>query len=254
MPSLIDTHIHLDAPEFDADRDAVIAAARAAGVTHWVVPAVSAATFSTTRAMRERYGCAVAFGLHPMYLNAHTDAHLDLLDEWLAREQAVAVGEIGLDFFVPGLDPVRQEALFAAQLRLARKHGLPVLLHVRRSVDRILKYLRQQGVERGIAHAFNGSREQADALIRQGFKLGFGGAMTYAGSKRIRLLAATLPLPSIVLETDAPDIPPEWADGRRNEPANIARYAGILAQLRGISVEEVMEATSANARTILELA
>ena len=254
MSALIDTHIHLDAPEFDRDRDEVVAAARAAGIARWVVPTVSAATFASTLAMRERYGAAVAFGLHPLYLAEHTPEHLDVLDGWLAREPAVAVGEIGLDFFVAGLDPARQEALFAAQLELAKKHGLPVLLHVRRSVDRVLKYLRRQGIDRGIAHAFNGSREQADALIRQGFKLGFGGAMTYAGSRRIRLLAATLPLSSIVLETDAPDIPPEWAGGGRNEPANLARFAAVLAQLRGIDVAEVIDATGTNARAVLDLA
>jgi TatD DNase family protein len=247
----IDTHCHLDAAEFAADRDRTVAAARTAGIRQLVVPAVTCATFPQVRAMREQYGCAVAFGLHPVYLPQHQPADLDRLDEWLAREQPCAVGEIGLDFHLPELDPARQEYLLTEQLRLARRHDLPVILHVRRSVDRVLKYLRQQRIERGIAHAFNGSTEQAQALIRQGFKLGFGGTMTYTGSQRIRRLAASLPLDSIVLETDAPDIPPAWAP--RSEPAFIARYAAELASLRGISIEEVAEATRANARAALNL-
>ncbi|MBE5529155.1 TatD family hydrolase [Laribacter hongkongensis] len=247
----IDTHCHLDAREFDADRDQAATAARAAGIRQLVVPAVTCAGFSRVRAMREQHGCAVAFGLHPVYLLQHQPADLDRLDEWLTREQPCAVGEIGLDFHLPELDPARQEYLLTEQLRLARRHDLPVILHVRRSVDRVLKCLRQQRIGRGIAHAFNGSTEQAQALIRQGFKLGFGGAMTYSGSQRIRRLATSLPLDSIVLETDAPDIPPAWAP--RSEPAFIARYAAELASLRGISIEEVAEATSANARAALNL-
>jgi TatD DNase family protein len=164
---------------------------------------------------------------------------------------AIAVGEIGLDFFVADHDAALQERVFRAQLKLARRFGLPVILHVRRAVDAILKQLRTIEVPGGIAHAFNGSRQQADMFIAMGFKLGFGGAMSYDGSRRIRSLAAGLPLDSIVLETDAPDMPPAWAGGRRNEPANIRRYAEILGELRGLGWQEVAAATTHNAGSVL---
>ncbi|GAA5783848.1 TatD family hydrolase [Chitiniphilus shinanonensis] len=251
---LIDSHCHLDASEFDADRDQVSQRARAAGVMQLVVPAITAATFDLTLAMRERYGCAVALGLHPIYLAEHRDQHLAQLDDALSRHAPVAVGEIGLDFFVPGLDAARQVALFEAQLKLAREHDLPVIVHIRRSQDQVLKYLRKWRVRGGIAHAFNGSRQQADEFLKLGFKLGFGGAMTYSGSQRIRRLAAELPLEAIVLETDSPDIAPAWLAGpppQRNEPAELPRIAAVLAELRGLGVDEVAAATVANTHAAL---
>jgi len=245
---LVDTHIHLDAAEFDADREAVLAAARAAGVGRFIVPAVEVANFDRVAALAAAHrDIRHAYGIHPLYVANAAQDDLAILEDRLANGDAIAVGEIGLDFFVPDADPARQEAFFVAQLKLARRFKLPVILHVRRAVDTILKHLRRIGVPGGIAHAFNGSRQQAQILIAMGFALGFGGAMSFAGSRRIRELAATLPLDAIVLETDAPDIPPEWAQGRRNEPANLARYARILAELRGITVEEVAAATAANA-------
>ncbi|MGL4603802.1 MAG: TatD family hydrolase [Iodobacter sp.] len=247
----IDTHCHLDAPEFAADRDEMVAAARQAGVMQLVVPAVSVATFADTVAMRQRYGCFPAFGLHPLYIASHQDAHLQILQQYLAEQQPVAVGEMGLDFYVPGLDANRQIEIFEAQLKLARDFDLPVLLHLRRAQDQVLKYLRKWRVKGGIAHAFNGSVQQAEVFISLGFKLGFGGAMTYAGSQRIRKLATDLPLDALVMETDAPDIPPAWKDRQRNEPAELVKMAAVLAQLRGISLEELAVATTANARLVL---
>ncbi|WP_255991147.1 TatD family hydrolase [Chitinolyticbacter albus] len=250
----IDSHCHLDAPEFDADRDAVVARARAAGIVQQVVPAITVATFDQTLAMRERYGMALAFGLHPIYVAEHRDAHLDVLAEWLKREPPVAVGEIGLDFYVAGLDAARQIALFEGQLKLARDFDLPVIVHIRRSQDPVLKYLRKWQVKGGIAHAFNGSRQQAEEFIKLGFALGFGGAMTYSGSQRIRRLAAELPLESIVLETDAPDIAPAWLAGSppgRNEPGQLPRIAGVLAELRGSAVASIAEQTYANTLRVL---
>ncbi|NMG45612.1 TatD family deoxyribonuclease [Aromatoleum toluvorans] len=248
---LVDTHIHLDAAEFDGDRAAVLAAARTAGVGGFVVPAVDAAGFDRVAALSAANPDIVhAFGIHPLYVdNADLD-DLGILEERLANGRAIAVGEIGLDFFVPDLDRARQELFFVEQLKLARRSGLPVILHVRRAVDDILKHLRRIEVPGGIAHAFNGSRQQADVFAALGFKLGFGGAMTFDGSRRIRTLAATLPLESIVLETDAPDIPPAWAQGGRNEPANIARFAHVLAELRATPYPEIVAATSRNARAI----
>ncbi|SMC24390.1 TatD DNase family protein [Andreprevotia lacus DSM 23236] len=247
----IDSHCHLDAPEFAGDRDAVARRAQAAGVVGIVVPAITAATFADTLAMRNRYGAHLAFGLHPIYIDQHRDAHLAELANWLTREQPVAVGEIGLDFYVPELDADRQVAIFEAQLKLARDFDLPVIVHIRRSQDQVLKYLRKWQVRGGIAHAFNGSRQQADEFIKLGFKLGFGGAMTYSGSQRIRKLAAELPLDAIVLETDAPDIAPSWLDlpGQprgRNEPAELPRIAAVLAELRQTDLATIAAATRTN--------
>ena len=249
---LIDTHCHLDAAEFDADREAVHAAARAAGVETIVVPAVEVSAFARTRETVSRYpGCVAAYGIHPLYVMQAADNDLAALRQWLLAERPVAVGEIGLDLYVADIDPARQEHFFVEQLRLARDFDLPVLLHVRRAVDAVLKQLRRFKVRGGIAHAFNGSRQQADEFIKLGFALGFGGAMTYDGSTRIRELARHLPLEAIVLETDAPDIPPAWLNGGRNTPAELPRIASVLAELRELPVAELVQRTAANARAVL---
>lgn len=249
---LIDTHIHLDAAEFDPDRDAVIAAARAAGVGGFIVPAVEVANFDRVAALSAAHAdIRHAYGIHPLYVDRAEPGDLEILDQRLSNGDAIAVGEIGLDFFVPGLDRERQEAFFVAQLKLARRFNLPVILHVRRAVDQILKHLRRVDVPGGIAHAFNGSRQQSDVFIGLGFKLGFGGAMTFEGSRRIRELAATLPLEAIVLETDAPDMAPAWGQGTRNLPQNLPRFARVLAELRGNSFEAITDATSRNIREVL---
>lgn len=249
---MIDTHCHLDAAEFDADRAAVHAQAKALGVGRLIVPAVCVASFPKTKAVVAQYaGCVAAYGIHPSYVMQAGDDDLAQVAVWLAAERPVAVGEIGLDHYVPDLDPARQLAFFTAQLKLARQFELPVLLHVRRAVDAVLRELRRMRVCGGIAHAFNGSRQQADEFIKLGFKLGFGGAMTYVGSSRIRALAASLPLSAIVLETDAPDIPPAWLNRGRNAPAELPAIARCLAELRGLPVDEVISATCDNARAVL---
>ena len=248
---LIDTHCHLDAPEFASDRVEVMQRALRAGVARWVVPAVMADTFHDTVAAARMSDGLLALGIHPLYLDKFQENHLAVLRRWIEQEKPVAVGEIGLDFFVPNLDPQRQIELFTAQLKIARNFDLPVLLHIRRAQDQVLKALRQVGVKGGIAHAFNGSRQQADAFIRLGFKLGFGGAMTYPRALNIRRLATELPLEVMVLETDAPDMAPEWIRSARNEPAELPRIAAALAALRGISFEDVAVATSASASAVL---
>lgn len=251
---LIDSHLHLDAGEFDADREAVIAAAREAGVTRFVLPAVELANCAAVHDLARRLpGSACAYGIHPLYVDRASEADIPALRARLADGGAVALGEIGLDGFVAEPLIARQEWFFCEQLRLAREFDLPVIMHLRRAQDLVLKCLRRLPVKGGIAHAFNGSRQQAEIFMKLGFKLGFGGAMTYPGSTRIRALAASLPLAAIVLESDAPDIPPAWAPGLRNEPANLARYAAVLAGLRGCSIEEIAAATSANAREALGL-
>ncbi|MBG9388246.1 TatD family hydrolase [Caenimonas aquaedulcis] len=261
MPAWIDTHCHLDALEFAADTAAMRARASRAGVVHCILPAVAVSNFTAVCELAHAHGDSYALGIHPLCTGDARDEDIETLDRALAAAagdpRLVAVGEIGLDYFVPGLDPARQEKFYAAQLDLARRHGLPVLLHVRRSADKLLKHLRAGGV-RGIAHAFNGSAQQANEFIRLGFKLGFGGTVTFDRALQIRRLAAELPLESIVMETDSPDIPPHWlyrtADERaqgqpqgRNEPAELPRIAAELASLRGIEVEELAAATSRNA-------
>ncbi len=249
---LIDTHCHLDAAEFDADRDRVAAAAHAAGVEVMVVPAVERANFDAVlRCCAQYSGCRAALGIHPLFVGRAQPDDLEILRDNVGRERPVAIGEIGLDFFVADFDPALQERYFVEQLKIAREFDLPVLLHIRRAQDAILKQLRRIGVKGGIAHAFNGSRQQAEVFIQLGFKLGFGGAMTYPRATRLRELAATLPLESIVLETDAPDIPPVFAARERNSPEYLPRIAQTLAELRGIGVDVVASATSANARAVL---
>lgn len=255
----IDTHCHLDADEFDTDRDAVLARARAAGVSMLVLPGVHVAGFAKTAQLARQYGLAYALGLHPLWLEHAHEQHIEVLRSAVGAAMSdphfVAVGEIGLDFFVPGFDRERQEWFYREQLKVARDFNLPVIVHVRRSADALLKHLRRIEVPGGIAHAFNGSSQQAQAFVERGFCLGFGGAMTYEGSQRIRRLAATVPDTAWVLETDAPDIPPHWlrVDGTalRNEPAELPRIAQVLAQLRQTMVEALAQRNRDNARAAL---
>jgi TatD DNase family protein len=251
--ALVDTHCHLDAAEFDADRAELVRAAQVgAGGTALVVPAVERANFAAVARLCRTYpGCAPAYGIHPLYVGRAGPEDLAALRATLARQPAVAVGEIGLDFYATPRDEARQRFYFVEQLGIARECGLPVLLHVRKAIDPILAALRKANVPGGIAHAFNGSRQQADEFVRLGFKLGFGGAMTHPNAKRIRALAATLPLDAIVLETDAPDIPPAWKPGGRTTPADLMPIAAALAELRQLPFATVAAVTTRNARAVL---
>lgn len=265
----IDTHCHLDAPEFSADVLAVRSRAREAGVVHCVIPAVERANWDAVRLLAHTHGDSYALGIHPLYVPRATPDDLLALRVALAQHcddpHLIAVGEIGLDFFEPTLctEAMRawQEQVFVRQLELAREFDLPVIVHVRRSVDRVLKYLRQvrpQGGWRGIAHAFNGSNEQAQRCVDLGLKLGFGGALTFERALQLRRLASSLPADAWVLETDAPDIPPHWlyvdaqqrALGQpqgRNEPGELGRIAQCMASLRGMPLQDVALANAANA-------
>ncbi|RYX94637.1 MAG: TatD family deoxyribonuclease [Comamonadaceae bacterium] len=269
MTVWIDTHCHLDAPEFGAEVSAVIARAAAGGVAHCVLPAVEVSNFETVRLMAHQYGYSYGLGIHPLCVSRAKDSDLDALDAALTARRddprLVAVGEIGLDYFVPELkvEPLksRQEYFYREQLKLARKHGLPVMLHVRRSADKLLKHLRALPVEggwKGTAHAFNGSEQQAQEFIRLGFKLGFGGTVTFDRALQIRKIATSAPLDALVMETDAPDIPPHWlyrtAEAReggqpqgRNEPSELARIGEVLADLRGMPADALAAATTRNA-------
>ena len=263
---VVDTHCHLDARELAHDVDAVRQLARQRGVAQLVIPAVDVHNFGAVQALARRHGDGYALGIHPMCTPGAGARDLETLAQWLEQARGdphlVAVGEIGLDFFVPGLDAAHQEQLFTAQLKLAQRFGLPVLLHVRRSADRVLKGVRAVPGLTGIAHAFNGSLQQAEAFIALGFKLGFGGGMTHERALQLRRLARDLPLASIVLETDTPDIPPHWlyrtaaerADGSpqgRNTPAELPRIAQALAELRGAALADLARQTTANALQVL---
>jgi TatD DNase family protein len=273
MTFWIDTHCHLDSKEFEALEPVVRAQAAIKNVAHCVYPAVAVANFAAVRELAHTHGDAYALGIHPLCVAQATDADLITLaaqlHQYRADPRLVAVGEIGLDFFVPELcaSPLRerQHYFYQAQLKLARQYDLPVLLHVRRSVDQVLKGLRAAAPGQawhGIAHAFNGSAQQAQAFIALGFKLGFGGALTYERALQLRRLAASLPLEALVLETDAPDMPPHWlyktaeqrAAGQaqgRNEPGELPRIGAELAVLRGITPDELAAATTRNALAAL---
>ncbi|MDO9199089.1 TatD family hydrolase [Rhodoferax sp.] len=279
MSYWIDTHCHLDAREFETDAQAVRARAALGKVAHCVLPAVEVANFDAVRQLAHAGNDSYALGIHPLYVAQAQDTDLATLDAHLTRHRddarLVAVGEIGLDYFVRELtiSPLRerQEFFYLEQLKLARKHGLPVILHVRRSADRLLKGLRDIGSAgnggagpkwQGIAHAFSGSEQQARAFMALGFKLGFGGALTYERALQLRRLAASLPLEAIVLETDAPDMPPHWlyttaaqrvageAQGR-NEPGELPRIGAELAALRGMTADDLALATTRNAMAAL---
>lgn len=257
---LFDTHCHLDAAEFDHDRAQVIARAQAVGVKAIVIPAVDVANFERVRVLAHSFDQGFyALGIHPMYVERAAPEALEQLRQALLEHRSdpklIAVGEIGLDFFIPEIssgDPrAKQEHFYEAQLKLAREFDFPVLLHVRRSQDTILKYLRRHRVSGGIAHAFNGSLQQAQQFVELGFALGIGGAMTFERALQIRRLATELELSALVLETDAPDISPAWfAKGARNEPDEVLRIASALAELRSCSVTEVLALTAKTAKRV----
>ncbi|MBK6728774.1 MAG: TatD family hydrolase [Xanthomonadales bacterium] len=245
---LIDSHCHLDATEFDADRDAVSARARDAGVIAQILPAVAAEAFPALAALcRGRRDRFAAYGLHPVYLEQHRDADLQQIEAFIEREGAVAVGECGLDYFVGGLDRERQRSLFAAQLRMAREFDLPLILHARRAVDEVIQWLRRERGLRGVVHSFSGSLEQAQQLWALGFHLGIGGPVTYERAQRLRGIVAAMPIEWLLLESDAPDQPNASARGARNEPASIVEVAAVVAGLRGVDAANIAAATTANA-------
>ncbi|KFN51667.1 hypothetical protein N790_04390 [Arenimonas malthae CC-JY-1] len=251
MNLLYDSHCHLDASEFDPDRDAVLARARSAGVTRQLVPAVDRASWPAIRTLcAADPGLRPAYGLHPMFLDRHQPEDLDALAEWLARERPAAVGECGLDFFVEGLDPEAQRRYFRRQLELAREFDLPVVLHARRAVDEVIASLRRIGGLRGVVHSWSGSEEQARQLFGLGFHLGIGGPVTFERARRLRRTVATMPIEWLLLETDAPDQPDAAHRGERNEPARLPNVLAAVAALRGETPESVAAATAANAERL----
>ncbi len=251
---LIDTHCHLDVAAFDKDRDAVLGRAHTAGVTHIVVPGISAVAWKKLLALcTTETGLYPALGLHPMFLDSHHPDDLPALETSITRHKPVAVGEIGLDFQLPALDRGRQKTLFEAQLHIARAARLPVLLHVRKAHDETLALLRKARVCGGICHAFNGSLQQARQYMDLGFKLGFGGMLTYEHSHRLHRLARELPLEAMVLETDAPDMSPASQHGQRNSPEYLPELLPALSRLREEDAAAIATQTTANAIGLLKL-
>ena len=253
---LIDTHCHLDASEFEPDRVQMLEASRQAGVGAFVVPAIGVDHFAGVHALVDANDDVYfALGIHPLLVDSSADDDLEELRAEVAAARThprfVGIGEIGLDFFIAGLDLERQKHFFVEQMRLARDFELPVILHVRRSVDAVAKEVRRFRPVSGIAHAFNGSSQQAHQLIDLGLALGFGGAMTFTRALNIRRLATSMPLDGIVLETDSPDISPAWRHPERNSPAELPGIAQVLAELRGMSRDEVVQATARTARRVL---
>lgn len=249
---LLDTHCHLDVPAFDADREAVLERARAAGVVGIVVPAIDAEGWpALIRLCASAPDLYPALGLHPVFLASHQDNDLQALEHALVEHAVVAIGEIGLDWFVPGLDRDRQQRLFEAQLAIAAAADLPVLLHVRKAHDAVLAALRRAPVRGGTAHAFNGSLEQARQYLDLGFRLGFGGMLTFERSTRLRRLARELPIEAIVLETDAPDMTVAAHRGERNSPEYLPDVLAALAVVRGADPADLARQTTANARAAL---
>lgn len=261
---LIDTHCHLDFDEFAHDRSEVLADAKHAGVNRIIVPAVSAASWhNTIELCRVTPSCSLALGLHPMFIDQHQPDHLSELDRLLNSQasNAVAVGEIGLDFYpLASSDSQhtqmrhdKQVAYFTKQLIIAKRADLPVIIHNRKAHDQCISLLRDHSVSGGIIHAFNGSIQQAHKYIELGFALGFGGMLTFARSNKLRALASAIPLEHIVLETDAPDMTVQQHRGNRNSPAYLPYVLQALAAIKGLSEAHVAAATTANAKALFRL-
>ena len=254
MLDLIDSHSHFDVAEFDADRDAALTRARDAGVKRQILPAIAMSGFEKLRALcAAEHGLFPAYGLHPLFLSDHEGAHLNELEQWIAREKPVAVGECGLDFYVPDLDADAQRRYFERQLELAREYDLPVILHARRALDDVTAAIRRAGNLRGVVHSFSGSPEHARQLWKLGFHIGIGGPITYERAHRLRNIVATMPLEFLLLETDSPDQPLHGFQGERNEPARLADVCETIARLRGAAAEEIADATTRNCERLFGL-
>jgi len=251
MLKLFDSHSHFDAAEFDDDRAEVLARAIETGVTQQLIPAVDFATWPKLKSVATMApGLYPAYGLHPMYLERHRPEHIEELRAWIEREKPCAVGEFGLDFFVDGLDGESQRWYFRQQLEIGREFDLPVVLHARRAVDEVIASLRKIGGLRGVVHSYSGSEEQAQQLFRLGFRLGFGGPVTYERAKRLRRIVTAMPLEFLLLETDSPDQPGAGHRGERNEPAHLTEVLTTIAALRDMDTADLADATRKNAELL----
>ncbi|MGI1669385.1 MAG: TatD family hydrolase [Neptuniibacter sp.] len=252
---LIDTHCHLDFSVFDKDRSAVLIQAKSAGVTDYVVPGVTAEGWQQLLLLSENTeGMHPALGLHPCFMQQHSNEHIDQLAELLTTEKVCAVGEIGLDLFIVDADLEQQLSYLRPQLQLAKLHTLPVILHVRKAHDQMLKELRNINLESGgVVHAFSGSEQQATQYLKLGFKLGIGGTVTYERARKLHRIVRDNPLSSFVLETDSPDMPLAGYKGEKNVPGRVAEVAEAVADLKGVSIERVAEETTLSAQQLFKI-
>lgn len=255
---LIDSHCHIDLEPFAKDRREVLCRAKANGISDIIVPAVTAKHWPALQALAKsdtagQPALHIAYGLHPVFTHEHHPDDLILLEHYLQTAKPVAVGECGLDFFIPDYDAATQLEYFTAQLDLAVQYKLPVIIHARKALDQVLKALRLRPGLSGVIHSYSGSLQQAKQLIDLGFYLGFGGPVSYTRATRLRMLVKELPLSALLIETDAPDQPDAGHHGERNQPAWLVDIAHVIADLRGITVEALAHATSNNAKLLFNL-
>jgi TatD DNase family protein len=252
---LIDSHSHFDDRSFDPDRDAAWQRAREAGVEAQIIPAVTAADWPRVKEVCQRYtGLYPAYGLHPMFCHLHREQDLETLQQWLQVEKPVAVGECGLDYYIENPDKEQQQHIFEAQLELAQEHKLPVIIHARKAVEEVIQTLRRYPNVRGVLHSYSGSEEQALRLMELGFKMSFGGPVTFPRASRLRKLVSRLPLEAILLETDSPDQPDSSHRNQRNEPAYLPLILQEISSLRQEPPELVAETTSNNTKALFGIA
>ena len=253
-PPLIDSHVHTDDKRLNNDRTAVLSAARSVNVVAQIVPAISQRLWPRVKAVcSDQDDLFACYGLHPCFHDEHQHSHIEDLALWIGRERPVGIGECGLDYQIAGADKAHQQHLFAAQLALAREFNLPIVIHARKAVEDVIRMIRSSGHYRGMVHSFNGSTQQANRLIELGYKLSFGGAVTFERARRLRELVATLPLEALLLETDAPDQPDALHTGQRNEPAYLADVWRAISSLREEDAASVAKATTQNAIELFDL-
>ena len=253
-PPLIDSHVHTDDERLETDRAAVLSAARSANVIAQIVPAISQRLWPRVKAVcRDQDDLFACYGLHPCFHKEHQQSHIEDLAQWVGCERPVAIGECGLDYQIADADKAHQQHLFAAQLALAREFDLPIVIHARKAVEDVIRMIRSSGHNRGMVHSFNGSTQQANRLIELGYKLSFGGAVTFERARHLRELVATLPLDALLIETDAPDQPDALHSGQRNEPAYLVDVWRAISNLREEDPVSVAKATTQNAIDLFDL-
>ncbi len=255
---LIDSHCHLDDDRFDACREEIIAQSISAGVTRQVIPATTANRWEKIKQLCAEFsGLYPAYGLHPMFIEQHQVAHLQELDEWLEREQPVAVGECGLDFYHSRVDAAWQKQLFDEQLQLAANHHLPVVVHARRALDEVIsllrKHVRKDSLSGGVVHSFSGSLQQANQLYDLGFKLGIAATVSFTRANKLRGVVSQMPADALLLESDAPDQPGAAHRGELNQPAFIVDHLKVVAELRGCEMPELALQLNRNSELLFRL-
>ena len=254
MPDLIDTHCHLDDDRFDDDRDEVVDRAHSEGILQLVIPATTAQRWPKISQITQQYSeVYAAYGLHPMFMDSHQKHHLQELDEWLGLQQAIAVGECGLDFYQSNEGKENQLLFFKSQLDIARNHRLPVIIHARKSLDVILREVRRIPALSGVVHSFSGSLQQAQQLFDLGFKLGIGANLSFDRAKKLRQVVKDIDIKALLVESDAPDQPGAYFRGKRNEPAFILHHLEIMAEIRELTIEELSLQLIKNAHEIFKI-